>query len=140
MSKKQTGGDSRGSAEPRLLIAHEMTEGPLQLAAGKVSDGALAYAWFSVCSTAWDACLDAFGERLLKYSRWPNLLRALLHALYPAYFVYSGAAKLAGPDGPPKRRDARRCTLLLGIACLAAALIGSANGGKAKRAAQDKQS
>ena len=112
----------------------------ISVAATQLSDAALAYAWCKVCFTAWDTTLDLAGERLLQYSKWPALLRALLHALYPAYFVYAGAAKLTGPDGPPRARDARRFALLLGAACAAAALYGSKSGASARRPATGKVS
>ena len=41
------------------------------------SQAALAYAWCKVCFTAWDATLEAAGENVLKYSKWPSALRSL---------------------------------------------------------------
>ena len=94
----------------------------LAKATSHVKDAALAYAWCKVCFHAWDETLEIAGERLLGYSKWPALLRALLHALYPAYFVYTGAAKLCGPETPAPLRS--RFFALLSLACAAAALRG----------------
>ena len=94
----------------------------------KLQAAALAYAWCKVCFQAWDETLELAGERLLAYSRWPALLRALLHALYPAYFVYSGAAKLSGTDGPPTANARSGFLTLLSVACALAALKGQRAG------------
>ena len=90
-----------------------------------LSDAALAYAWCKVCFTAWDETLDAAGERILRYSRWPSILRALLHAIYPAYFVYASMKKLNGPEESLKQPQ--KWALLLAIACAAAGLVGAAS-------------
>jgi hypothetical protein len=101
----------------------------------KVQAAALAYAWCKVCFTAWDETLEAAGERVLGYSKWPILLRALLHAIYPAYFVYSGAAKLSGPDSPMTTALRSRFLALLSVACALAAMQG-ARAGRAARMLQ----
>ena len=88
--------------------------------AARVSDAALAYAWCKVCFTAWDATLEAAGEKILAYSRWPASLTRLLHALYPAYFVYSSMKRLSGPEGPAARADVGRWASVLTVACVAA--------------------
>ena len=98
----------------------------------KVQAAALAYAWCKVCFYAWDETLEAVGERVLGYSRWPAVLRALLHALYPAYFVYSGAAKLKGPDGPGSPSTRSGFLALLSVACAAAAIHGQRSGEAAR--------
>jgi len=98
----------------------------------KVQAAALAYAWCKVCFTAWDETLEAAGERVLGYSKWPILLRALLHAIYPAYFVYSGAAKLSGPDSPMTTALRSRFLALLSVACALAAMQGARAGRSAR--------
>ena len=103
-----------------------------RLALGTASDAALAYAWCKVCFTAWDATLDAAGEKILKYSRWPEALRCALQALYPAYFVYSGMKKLSGPEGPQRPADVRRWTLLLSLVSALVALLGLRAGQSAR--------
>jgi hypothetical protein len=105
-------------------------EGGSELIAQKLSAVALAYAWCKVCFTAWDATLDYAGEQLLGYSRWPPGLRAALQALYPAYFVFTGAQRLRGPDGPARGRDARRFAMLLCVACATAAVLGNRSGAR----------
>ena len=91
----------------------------LKVLASQGSDVALAYAWCKVCFTAWDATLDIAGERLLRYSRWPEALRLLLHALYPSYFVYSSMKRISGPEGPSRADATSRWQLLLSAACIA---------------------
>jgi hypothetical protein len=86
-------------------------------------DAALTYAWASVSGTAWDACLEG-AARLVRWEQWPELLRALLFALYPGYFAYSGAKQLNGPNGPSCTRTASRFTVLLALANLLLALRG----------------
>lgn len=97
------------------------------------SNVALAYAWSKVCFYAWDATLDEFGEKLLRYSKWPEALRLLLHALYPGYFVYAGMKRLSGPEGPRDPAQVQRWTLLLSIACAALGLRGLRDGRAAAR-------
>ena len=92
------------------------------------SDAALAYAWCKVCFTAWDACLDSAGEKILRYSQWPSFLRSLLAAVYPAYFVYSSTKRLSGPDGPSRPTELRRWVLLLSLCCSAAGILGLKHG------------
>ena len=53
----------------------------LRSALASGADAALAYAWCKVCFIAWDATLDAAGERILGYSRWPEAMRLWLHSL-----------------------------------------------------------
>ena len=98
----------------------------------KLQAAALAYAWCKVCFSAWDETLEAAGERVLGYSRWPAILRALLHAVYPAYFVYSGAAKLSGVDGLPTDALRSRFLALLSMACAVAAFQGARAGNSAR--------
>ena len=92
------------------------------------SNAALAYAWCKVCFVAWDETLDMAGEKILGYSRWPEPLRLLLHALYPAYFVYSSTRRISGPDGPRKKRDIKQWITLLTAACVAVAVLGLKQG------------
>ena len=99
------------------------------------SNVALAYAWCKVCFDAWDATLDLAGEKLLRYSLWPLALRRLLHALYPAYFVYSSAKRLSGPEGPRDAAAVSRWMLLLSLACAAVGLRGLREGRAARAAA-----
>ena len=101
--------------------------------ASTVTNVALAYAGCKVCFDAWDATLDLAGEKLLRYSRWPLALRLLLHALYPAYFVYSSAKRLSGPEGPRDPAEVRRWALLLGLACAAVGVRGLRDGRAALR-------
>ena len=93
---------------------------------------ALAYAWCKVCFDAWDATLDAAGEQLLRYSRWPQALRLLLHALYPAYFVYASAKRLSGPEGPRDPAELPRWMMLLSVACTAVGVLGLRHGRTAR--------
>ena len=98
------------------------------------SDAALSYAWCKVCFVAWDETLEAAGERILRYSHWPESLKALLAALYPAYFVFSGVKRLHGPHGPAQSHAARRFTLVLAVACAVAAHLGRRSGRTARKA------
>ena len=88
------------------------------------SDAALAYSWGKVCFTTWDYTLEAAGERLLGYSRWPEALRLLLHSLYPTYFVYGSMKRLSGPEGPSHPADSNRWRSLLVVACVALGVLG----------------
>ena len=97
------------------------------------SDAALAYAWGKVCFTTWDYTLDAAGERLLGYSRWPEVCRLLLHVLYPAYFVYGSMKRLSGPEGPSRPADVNRWRLLLSAACVAIGILGMRAGQQERR-------
>ena len=99
------------------------------------TDASLAYAWCKVCFVAWDATLDIAGEKLLRYSRWPAALRYLLHALYPAYFVYSSMKRLSGPEGPKSALDVKRWQIVLSAACAAVSLLGMRDGLRARREA-----
>ena len=103
------------------------------------SNAALAYAWMKVCFIAWDAALDELGEKLLRYSKWPEALRLLLAALYPGYFIYSGVKRLSGPEGPRDPADARRWTMLLTIAAVALGLRGLRDGRAARSAGQKRE-
>ena len=105
----------------------------LRLLAGKGTDVALAYAWCKVCFTSWDATLDLAGEKVLGYSRWPEALRLLLHALYPGYFVYSSMKRLSGPEGPSRPSEAIRWQFLLTVACIALGALGTRAGQQARR-------
>ena len=100
------------------------------------SDAALAYAWCKVCFSAWDETLNAAGERILRYSRWPSFLRLLLHSLYPAYFVYSGMKRLSGPEGPRQPAEVKRWALLLSVACTAVGVLGLHHGRAERERAQ----
>ena len=95
------------------------------------SDAALAYAWCKVCFIAWDATLDAAGERILHYSRWPDFLRLLLHALYPSYFVYSSMKRLSGPEGAQPGK-VRHWALLVSVACTLVGIKGLKDGARSK--------
>jgi len=94
----------------------------------KIYDVALAFAWGKVCFSTWDTTLEIAGERILRYSRWPSELQHLLTALYPAYFVFSGARMLTGPEAA--KRGGQHYTLLLAAACLAALVLGRRSGRK----------
>ena len=98
------------------------------------SDAALAYSWGKVCFTTWDYTLEAAGERLLGYSRWPEALRLLLHSLYPTYFVYGSMKRLSGPEGPSRPTDANRWRGLLAVACVAVGILGMRAGQQQRRA------
>ena len=104
------------------------------------SNSALAYAWCKVCFIAWDATLDAAGEKVLQYSRWPAVLRLLLHALYPSYFVYSSTKRLSGPDGPRDASAVRRWTLILSAASVAVGLLGLRDGGRERNTKRSQPS
>lgn len=100
-----------------------------------VQDVALAHAWYSVCASSWDSMLDAAGERILRYSRWPAALRRLLHALYPALFVYKAITKLSGPDGPSAIHERRRWLALVYVACGVVGVLGVRSGTSARASA-----
>ena len=108
----------------------------LKYLSASAADSALAYSWCKVCFTAWDATLDAAGERILGYSRWPESLRLLLHALYPAYFVYSSMKRISGPEGAQKKRDVKQWATLLSAACVAVGVLGLQHGKSARQAAR----
>ena len=91
-------------------------------------EGSLALAWGKVCFSAWDSCLGGVAG-LVAWEQWPPALRALLHALYPAWFVYSNVRKLNGPGGPARPRD---FSLLLSVACACAAARGLRDGRREK--------
>ena len=105
----------------------------LKSAGSTGSDVALAYAWGKVCFTTWDFALDVAGERLLRYSRWPEALRLLLHALYPSYFVYGSMKRLSGPEGPSRSADSGRWRALLSVACVAVGILGMRAGQKERQ-------
>ena len=105
----------------------------VNLLAATCSNSALAYAWCKVCFIAWDETLDLAGEKLLRYSRWPEALRLLLHALYPGYFVYASMKRLSGPEGPRDPAEVRKWALLLSLACTAVGLLGLRDGRAARR-------
>lgn len=90
------------------------------------------YAWCRVCFNSWDETL-AHLARLLRYDFWPPELRGLLHAIYPAYFIYSSTFKLMGPEGAPRSADRRRLLLLMASVC---ALLGSSGVRRGERARQ----
>lgn len=92
---------------------------------------ALAYAWGTVCFSSWDDCL-AQVALLSFWDLWPTWLRCVLHALYPAYFVYASSNRLAGPEGPTNPANSRRYLLLCAVACAIAAVRGT-SAGKASR-------
>ena len=85
------------------------------------------YAWGRVCFSAWDEVLER-GGRLLGYDRWAPEARGVLHALYPAFFVFSAASKLTGPNAPtnPRRRQALQA--LMAAVCLLLSVVGARRG------------
>ena len=93
-----------------------------------------------MCFDAWDRTLDLAGEQLLRYSKWPHALRLLLHAIYPAYFVYSASKRLNGPEGARAPAELRRWTLLLGLACVAVGIRGVRDGRVTRAKAAESQS
>ncbi|KAL1503178.1 hypothetical protein AB1Y20_011236 [Prymnesium parvum] len=103
-----------------------------QLVSEKGKQLALAYAWGKVCFTSWDTTLEQLAG-LCAWGSWPPALRQLLHAVYPAYFVYASARRLAGPEGPSAREVARYLVILLAAAALLA-LKGARDGIAARKA------
>ena len=103
----------------------------LRYALRLASDGALAFAWGKVCFSSWDSFIGGIGG-LVAWERWPPGARALLAALYPAYFVYTNTRKLNGPDGPARPRN---FNLLLAAACALAAAHGLRDGARDRREA-----
>jgi len=100
-----------------------------------LADALQAYGWCRVCFSSWDETL-ARVARLLRYDFWPAELSGLLHAIYPAYFVYSAAAKLTGPGGPSRVADRRRLLLVMWIACTVLGSAGARKGNRLRRAAR----
>jgi len=98
-------------------------------------DIALAYAWGKVCFSTWDSCLESVA-RLCAWDAWPPALRQLFHALYPAYFVYASAKRLAGPEGPANRSDVPKFVSVLMAAAIAVAIKGARDGAAARRRGQ----
>jgi hypothetical protein len=101
-----------------------------QLLLRRIADLALGYAWGKVCFTSWDATLDHLGERLCRYSRWPEALRLLLHTLYPCYFVYNSMKRLSGPEGPVKPAHSARWRALLAVACVGVSVLAMRAGAR----------
>ena len=95
-----------------------------------IQRAALSFAWGTVCFSSWDDCL-AQVALLSLWDRWPPWLRSVLHALYPAYFVYATSKRLASPEGPPTR--SRQYLLLCALACALAAVRGTRAGQASRR-------
>ena len=100
----------------------------LQALTSKAAAAAIAYAYCKVCFQAWDVMLDAAGENILGYTRWPANLKRLLHAVYPAYFVYSSIKRLSGPEGPVQATDVNKWKALCTAACIVAGVQASSAG------------
>ena len=84
-------------------------------AAQLLADAVLAYAWGKVCFSTWDDCL-AHGAAAIRWNAWPRWLRDVLHALYPAYFIFSSAKRLTGPEA--SRASSGTLALLAAAAAL----------------------
>ena len=93
------------------------------------------YAWGRVCFSAWDEVLER-GGRLLGYDRWAPEARGVIHALYPAFFVFSAASKLTGPNAPsnPRRRQALQA--LMAAVCLLLSVVGARRGERLRLASR----
>ena len=92
----------------------------------------LAYAWGKVCFSTWDSCLASVAK-VCAWDNWPPALQQLLHALYPAYFVYASSRRLAGPEGPAQRSDVPKFMSILLAAAVAVAIKGARDGSAARR-------
>ncbi|KAL3895164.1 MAG: hypothetical protein SGPRY_013590 [Prymnesium sp.] len=92
---------------------------------------ALLYAWGKVCFSAWDTVLEHLAS-LTAWDAWPPAARMLLHALYPAYFIYASARRITGPE-ESQAGDRSKYVATLLIAAMAVALKGRRDGLAARK-------
>lgn len=93
----------------------------------------LFYAWGKVCFDTWDWCLEELCV-VLSYEAWPREAKALIFALYPAYFAYSSAARITG-SGAEEGLSAqpKKQLLVLIVAFCLAALKGASSSANKKK-------